>query len=196
MGTRVSSRHRFWFRLTRALGLLVLASGPAGCLVSDPPQYEEPGITPPFLDLVAATPLPGRIIAREFQNGDAVPFDVPFRSEDNGESLRFAMYRNFSFAAGLSPDQIIIHPRTLPPGTFDETDRAIRFDAEIKASAGCHQLTLLVAHTSSWDETIVRPHPLRSIGDTAMATWWLNYYLPGQDPSQLVDCPTLSGIEP
>jgi hypothetical protein len=193
----VISPHWLWLPVTRALGLLVLASCPAGCLVSDPPEYEEPGLTPPFLDLVAATPLPGRIIAREFGTEAVVRFDVPFRSEDNGEEVYFGLYRNFTFAAGLSQEQRLVNSRSVPPGTFDETDRAIRFDWTVELrQLGCHQLTLLVSHESTWDKNEGRPHPLLSVGDTAMATWWFNYYAPGQDPSLLQRCPTLSGIEP
>ena len=187
----MTSKYCLRLRVTSALRLLFAALSSTGCLVSDPPKYEEPGVTPPFLDLIQATPMPGRVIARERGTNATIKFDVPLRSEDNSENLWFALYRNFSIVPNNRP---VFGPNKLPPGTFDETDRAIRFDWEIDETvgAGCHQLTLLVSHESTWDFDLHRPHPLRGIGDSAMATWWLNHHAAGQDPNLLLNCPTLS----
>jgi hypothetical protein len=189
----VISKHRLWLRVTPALRLLVAALGSAGCLVSDPPVYEQPGMTPPFLDLVAATPMPGRVIVREAGTDPVIKFDIPVRSEDNGEELWFALYRDFSIIPN-NRNRPVFGSSRIPPGTFDETDRAIRFDWTLDSSVTqkCHQLTLLVSHESTWVLEDARPDPLRGIGDTAMATWWLNHIAAGQDPNTLVDCPTLS----
>jgi hypothetical protein len=190
----VSPKHRSWLNLLPALRLLFAALSCAGCLVSDPPEYEEPGITPPFLDLVLAEPMPGRIIVRDLTMNEPIRFDVPVRSEDNGDNLWFALYRNFSFNPNNRP---VIGPNKLPPGTFDEIDRAIRFEWSIDGSVSkaCHQLTLMVSHESTWSFELGRPDPLRGIHDTAMATWWLNHIDTGQDPNLLVDCPTLSSSQ-
>lgn len=187
--------HRLRLRTAQILPLLGAALGSAGCLVSDPPKYEEPGLTPPFLDLVGTDPLPGRIIQREQGTNPVISFKVPVRSEDNGENLWFSLYRNFSFSPNSLP---VVANRRLPPGTFDETDRSISFDWTIDSSVylGCHQLTLLVSHESTWNLNLARPDPLASIGDSAMAVWWLNYYESGQDPAVLNGCPTLSSVEP
>jgi hypothetical protein len=188
----VSSKHWSWLRVAApALRLLFATLSTAGCLVSDPPEYEEPGVTPPFLDLVQAVPMPGRIIVGNFGMNESIRFDVPVRSEDNGDNLWFALYRNFSITANSRP---ITVPNKVPPGTFDETDRAIRFEWTIDSSVGkdCHQLTLLVSHESTWNFDLGRPDPLRGINDSAMATWWLNHVPSGQDPNLLVNCPTLS----
>lgn len=158
-------------------------------------MYEEPKRTPPFLDLVAATPSPSQLIIR-YRNGNSlIRFDVPFRSEDNEEDLFYALYVDYGFR-----DRRIAEQGRLPPGTFDDTDRAIRFDwdpAPTLTEPGCYQLTLLLAHTSSWgDFRAQQPDPLASIGDIAMATWWLGLDPSPAAPETLVGCPNTSEIQP
>jgi hypothetical protein len=165
-----------------------------GCLVSEPPEYEEPSLTPPFLDMISATPLPGRIIVRHRnQNELLIKFDVPFRSEDAGEPIWFALHRNYTFGTSTP----VVASQKLPAGTFDETDRSIRFDWNINSNleAGCHQLTLLVSHDSTWVLAESRPDLIRGIGDSAMATWWLNFDPPEGGANSLENCPTLSEVQ-
>jgi hypothetical protein len=182
-----------WSRLSRGVGCAGVALACAGCLVSDPPEYEEPSLTPPFLDMVQATPLASRIIVRD-RADPLIKFDVPFRSEDAGQPIWFALHRNYPFDPSNS---LLVGSISLPPGTFDETDRSIRFDWTISSlEAGCYQLTLLVSHESTWDFFERRPHLTRGIGDTAMATWWLNFEPPNNNPGTLENCPTLSEVEP
>jgi hypothetical protein len=188
----MTPEHRPRRRLT--LRSLCLLSGlSTGCLVADPPQYEEPATTPVFLDVAAAVPIAGRVIVRI--DGDlTIDFDVPFRSEDNGDRVAFGLLQDFGFPGRT--DEVFCRG-FVPPGTFDETDRAIRFTAVPKmAKHGCNQLTLLVSHEKNFDlETGCRPDLIRGVGDTAMATWWLNVVAPGEDQSTLVNCPSPSEIE-
>ena len=61
---------------------------------------------------------------------------------------------------------------------------------------GCYQLTLLVSHKDNWDSLRCRPDLIRGVGDTSMITWWLNVVRPGQNPNDLVNCPSPSEIQP
>jgi hypothetical protein len=182
-------RPRRW--LTRR-SLCLLSGLSTGCLVADPPQYEEPATTPVFLDVAAAVPIVGRIIVRE--PSPRIEFDVPFRSEDNGDRVAFSLLQDFGFPGRT--DEVFCRG-FVPPGTFDETDRAIRFTALPKrAKPGCNQLTLLVTHEKNLDTGECRPDLIRGVGDTAMVTWWLNVVAAGEDESTLVNCPSPSEIQP
>jgi hypothetical protein len=170
-----------------------LASACNACLVADPPQYDEPQRTPPFLDLVAAIPSPNRVIVRHRNINPLINFDVPVRSEDNGDPLVYALHRNYTFETA----SIALAWNEFPPGAFDEAGRSIQFPWTIKEEVGdgCHQLTLLVAHRSNWNLNQYRPDAIRGIGDTAMATWWLNVDPRADDPNSLFDCPNASEIQ-
>jgi len=184
--------HRSRRRL--ALKRLVLSALPvfaSGCLVADPPQYEGPATTPVFLDLAASTPVVGRVIVRNFPA--TIDFDVPIRSEDNGDQVTFALYQDFGFP---QRQRAIFCSRRLAPGTFDESDRSLRFSETLRmAPVGCFQLTLLVAHADNWDFENCRPDLVRGIGDTSIATWWLNVIESGQEPTDLNHCPSPSEIQ-
>jgi hypothetical protein len=177
----------------RAARGVCLAAACNACLVADPPQYDEPERTPPFLDLVAATPSPNRLIVRERSVSTLIQFNVPVRSEDNGEELYYALHRNYSFETNGN----VLRIGYAPPGAFDDLDRSIQFDWEIKQNIepGCHQLTLLVAHVSNWQIEESRPDAIKGVGDTAMATWWLNLDPRPEAPDTLLDCPNASEIQ-
>jgi hypothetical protein len=170
-----------------------LASACNACLVADPPQYDEPQRTPPFLDLVAAIPSPNRLIVRERRVNSLIRFDVPVRSEDNGELLFYALHRNYSFETNSND----LERGRIPAGAFDDLGRSINFEWTIEQNIepGCHQLTLLVAHASNWQVEESRPDPINGIGDTAMATWWLNLDPQPDAPDSLLDCPNASEIQ-
>jgi len=169
-----------------------LAAACNACLVADPPQYDEPERTPPFLDLVAATPSPNRVIVRNRNVSSLVNFDVPVRSEDNGDPLSFALHLDYSFETSSA----LLYNES-PAGAFEDEGRSIQFPWTIKGDVedGCHQLTLLVAHKSNWDLTQSRPHVINGQGDTAMATWWLNLNPLADAPDSLIDCPNSSEIQ-
>src|SRR4029434_5135890 len=75
-----------------SLGIILLMSV-QGCIVADPPVFEEPERTPPFLDLAAADPPIFEIL----QQGpaDQVRINVPFRSEDAGDRLQAVLFLNY-----------------------------------------------------------------------------------------------------
>ena len=79
----------------------------------------------------------------------------------------------------------------LPPSTFDDVQRVIGFRWWVdRVTDGCHQLTLLVAHESSWDGELDRPRSDVGAGDIAMAVWWVNVNAPPGDQTTLRNCPT------
>jgi hypothetical protein len=185
-------RPRHWLAL-QSLCSSVLSIVATGCLVADPPQYEEPATTPVFLDVAAATPPVNRVIV-----STALPvtieFDVPIRSEDNGDRVAFGLQQDFGFPARTKD---VFCRASLPAGTFDQTDRAVRFTALVSNDKnGCYQLTLLVSHQDNWDDLRCRPDLIKGVGDTSMITWWLNVIPPGQNPNDLVNCPSPSEIQP
>ena len=177
----------------RVVGNVSTTATCSACLVADPPQYEEPERTPPFLDLVAATPALNQVIVRDLNVSSTIQFDIPLRSEDNGDPIFYALHGDYKFddnAAHLSQGEV-------SPSTFDDTSRSVSFSWTFNGfdRDGCHLLTLLVAHRSSWDYAKSRPKPIEGIGDTAMATWWFNQNPEPDAPNSLQDCPTASEIE-
>lgn len=183
-------RARHWL----AFQSLCLSALSTGCLVADPPQYEEPATTPVFLDVAAATPLVGRVIVRS-ELPVTIEFDVPIRSEDNGDDVAFGLIQDFGFPERTK--EVFCNRAVVPAGTFDETDRAIRFSAVAPdALSGCYQLTLLASHVRNWDRLGCRPDLIKGVGDTSMITWWLNVARQGQNPNDLVNCPSPSEIQP
>ncbi|HLV66093.1 MAG TPA: hypothetical protein VKY73_09780 [Polyangiaceae bacterium] len=171
-----------------------------GCLVADPPEYREPPRTPPILDLVAAKPLISEIIVRDTRTGlDAdrvIEFVVPLRSEDNDEYVWWAFHIDYGFAP---PSETLIGvPQRITPSTFDDVSRSINYKWDIPSvayRAGCHTITLVVSHDSTWNLVEARPHVIEGQHDTAMATWWLNLNPPPDARDTLLDCPTHSEVE-
>jgi hypothetical protein len=162
------------------------------CLVADPPQYEEPGRTPPFLDLAAAKPFPGEIILVDTTDNldgtDFVNISIPVRSEDRGDRLFAALHVDYTFPSIVRPQH-----NELPPSTFEDLTRSITFRWDVpRALKGCHQLTVLVSHASTFSFTESRPKDPK---DTAMATWWVNIDPDPTDPYTLSRCPNGGEVE-
>ncbi|MDQ2645982.1 MAG: hypothetical protein M3020_19360 [Myxococcota bacterium] len=191
MRPELRARHRL---ALPSLCLSALSALASGCLVADPPQYEEPATTPVFLDVAAAIPIVGRVIV-ETDLPVTIDFDIPIRSEDNGDEVAFGLLQDFGFPERTK--EVFCYRATVAPGTFDETDRAVRFRAQAsEATEGCYQLTLLVSHENNWDGLRCRPDLIKGVGDTSMITWWLNVVPPGRNPNDLLNCPSPSEIQP
>jgi hypothetical protein len=181
-------------RKSLLLGLSMLAS--TGCIVADPPQYEEPKRTPPILDLNHAEPSPFWVIIIDRNDNlepDALNVTVPFRSDDQGEEVWFALHVDFK------GDDIPLWNLPSSPSTIDDTTRVISksqpVDAHINIDAGCHQLTLIGAHASSWDFSLYQPKADAPKDDIAIATWWLNMDPKPADPYTLSNCPNQSEVD-
>lgn len=165
----------------------------SGCIVADPPQYEEPRRTPPILDLVSAQPLLRNVILIDrTDNDDAndkVELKVPVRSDDQGDFLKAALWVDFSFDSAFFTDS----HTTVPPSTLDDQTRSITLSWRVKElprKPGCHPLTVLVSHEINWDDANFMPDPIKAQNDMAVATWWMNLDPKPGDEFTLRDCPS------
>ena len=174
----------------------------AGCIVAEPVPYEPPPQSPPVLDLWQALPWVGSVIPVD-RVGDpnpdepqAIDFNIPVRSEDRDEGLRYALHIDFQLPATTRPPI----DNGFPPSTFDDESRIIKFRWSVDGvSDGCHQLTLVVAHERHWDDDNDRWRSVEGGGDFAMATWGINVNPPPGERYTLRDCPTVGqdvSVEP
>jgi len=178
-------------RKSLLLGFAMLSL--TGCLVADPPQYEEPRRTPPILDLNHAEPSPYWIVIVEKKQGDDLTIKVPVRSDDQGERLLFAVHVDYK------GKNTTLSSSSLPPSTLDAGPRNISrgVDLDERVTLGCHQLSLLVAHDSPWELGTGQPLPDAPPEDLAIATWWLNVVDPKvvSDLYTLPNCPSQSEVQ-
>jgi hypothetical protein len=176
-----------------ALALLVFT----GCIVADPPQYEEPKRTPPILGLSRAEPSPFWlvIIDREsnVQGNDQLLVTVPVRSDDQGERIWYSLYVDYKAQRPI----LLAGNQFEPPSTMDDENRFLEAKLSIGAQvpAGCHQLTLVAAHESSWESTTYQPSLDAPKEDIAIATWWMNVDPENSDPYTLPSCPNQSEVD-
>jgi hypothetical protein len=164
-----------------------------GCLIADPPQYEEPRRTPPFLDLDHAEPSPYWPVIVEKKPSVDLQLKVLVRSDDQGEQLWFGLHVDYK-----ANSHIFLKSLPIAPSTLDQPPRVISVGVDIdeRFSPGCHQLTLLVAHHSSWDLDRGQPYPEAPDDDLAIATWWMNVDPNvADDPFSLLNCPNQSEVQ-
>jgi hypothetical protein len=167
----------------------------SGCLVPEPEPFREPERTPPFLEHAEAVP-PVEVFVELKTDDPVTQFTIPVRSEDLGEELTALVYLDFGLAS-----ERFVYNLSEAPSTFDDPGRSIDFPYSPRAGdclkpsgeeAGCcRQLTLLVMHDASVDPTAVpqRPDQTKSIGDLAIAVWWLAIDAPEGDPTSIGACP-------
>ncbi|MFZ5896772.1 MAG: hypothetical protein ACOY0T_37290 [Myxococcota bacterium] len=165
----------------------------SGCIVADPPQYRDPERTPPILNLAHATPPMNSVIVIDRTDtlivNDKVMVEVPMRSDDLGEQLYAVLHLDYTFDSSE-----VLDVQRVPAGTLSDPERTIRVQRDLITDPGCHTLTLLVAHESSFDNAFLLLPEAQN--DTAVATWWMNIIeVPGQDPYTLVDCPNLTEVQ-
>jgi hypothetical protein len=155
----------------------------SGCLVDDPPPYPEPKQTPPRLDTATATPALKQIIVAK--RGDPLSFKVFSSSEDAGDGLNAFLLLDYQ--GGTSID--LLGYGSLLPSTIDDTSRFFEFPWEVRSSisAGCHQVTLRVAHTRNMPDSRT---PVVNLADLAEANWWLQVEPDPDKAETLVNCPT------
>lgn len=179
--------------LSRLVLMATLGSAAGGCIVADPPQYEEPARTPPILDLANAQPFLFDVILFDRndnqQANDEIHFHVPVRSDDQGDELIAALWVDYGYAGQFFTDVW----RFIPDSTFDDLSRSIDMDYRVAdrppARSGCHQLTIFVAHESNFNQEIFLPDFAKAAGDIAFATWWMNLDPDPADPYTLEQCP-------
>lgn len=167
-------------RLSLALASLSMLSG---CIVEDPPPYQEPTQTRPQLDLRAARPPQNRFIV--VGQGDPIEFRVPFTSEDVGTPLLAFLYLDGGSVGSVE----------VPPGTLDEIREIVLTYGPGpplepgSVALGCHRFTLRVSHKDNFSLQVTG-QPL----DPSRATeayWWVNVIdlAAGDDGRTLRNCP-------
>lgn len=176
------------------LGVVALLAT-TGCIVAPPPEYDEPRRTPPILDLYSAKPFVGSVISVDRTDGiapDRVFFKIPFRSDDQGEWLLWQLYVDRTFA-----NEDPAEKADVPPSTLDDTNRYVdaKWDADSTYSKGCHNISIVLAHHSSWNRNGLQVPELLDASDAAVGTWWVNLDPGPGDPNTLVHCPSRSEIE-
>jgi hypothetical protein len=172
----------------------------SGCIVAEPAPYEPPSRTPPVLDLWRAIPLVGSTIPvdlagdPEADDPTLLEFSVPVRSEDHNEWLHYILYIDYKLPGATKAG---VDDR-FPPSTFDDETRVINFPWRVeRISRGCHQLSLVVVHDSSWHDRRDEPDSILSVGDIGLATWWINVDPPPGEKYTLRNCPSIGQeVEP
>lgn len=182
--------------LARLSLVCLLSTGVSGCIVADPPEYEDPGRTPPFLNLALATPriLDVQVINHSdtISTNDDFEVNVPVRSDDQGEELWAFLHLDYSYLnSPVRPGR-----KNISASTLSDVSRRIDVLLDLPSTvSGCHQATLIVAHAKSFDFVTETPKPTAK-DDVAIATWWLNIITdPNADPYDLTDCPNRNEIQ-
>ncbi len=170
--------------------LLALASMTliSSCIVADPPTYTDPTQTRPELRAYLAKPPIYQVVSIQLPQVGIPSFTVPVRSEDNGERLLANFFLDFE-STRVSP----LGGQIIAPGTLnDPTDRSISFawTTVNGASAGCHTITMVVAHESSFTTNPQTPDMDAAAKDAAIITWWVNVLASPTAPTSVVDCPS------
>jgi hypothetical protein len=168
-----------------------------GCIVADPPEYRAPGQTRPELNVYSAVPTAIQALTVYSNPPVATNISVPFRSEDAGEQLRALFFLDYQVpkAGETQPGQDRLVGQTIPPSTYDNTDRAISHLWLPDTTPGCHFLTLIVAHRSSFlDSNEDRLDPRKADEDAAMVTWTVN--VDPADGRTLINCPSTGTTGP
>jgi hypothetical protein len=163
----------------------------SSCVVADPPEYQEPVQTRPVLDVLKADPTTLRPLVVNLN--DQVPISVPVRSEDAGELLSAHFYIDYD---AVTPN-IVLNSQNIAASTYADDGRVISFKWTVNlSSSGCHSLSLIVAHISSFrgDDTDVLI-PEKAATDATIVTWWLNVNpATGTPTSTLVNCPNVGTV--
>ncbi len=119
-----------------------------------------------------------------------VKFNVPVQSEDAGEALRALFFLDYG-----TPAQLKLVGKTIPASTFDNMGRTATLDwVPINVTTGCHFVTLVVAHSSSF-QSIDDDHlePSKADDDASLVTWTVNMNPPTDGENTLPNCPSSVG---
>jgi hypothetical protein len=175
----------------RSLGLLSIMSFAGSCIVADPPEYRAPGQTRPVLNMYSAVPTQTQalVIDASLAVRPSIDFSVQVRSEDAGEDLRGVFFIDYQM-----PGEDALRLMRLDPSTYDNVGRYFKFPWPPGKVRGCHFLTLVVAHTSTFqvnDQWHLDPR--FADNDAALATWTVNVLNSPADETTLSSCPAREG---
>ena len=189
---RIWAVSRLAWRSLMAVSSMVLTQS---CIVADPPEYKDPVRTRPFLDVYKAVPLTQNVLVVYTKDpllmSGTIVISVPVRSEDAGEDLNGHFFIDYGVPPPQEKKLVTV---LIPASTYDVTSRSAHWDWQPKAnppSDGCHVLTLVVAHKSSF-KSGDQDHldPAMASEDAAIVSWWVNVNpLPGMAQT-LSNCPT------
>ena len=172
---------------SKALWAAALVSAAQGCLVADPPEFEDPQQTRPFVHLTKTFPFPGDILIleRRTDGGASVTLTLHVQSEDLGEPLTVAVHLD-----GGQPGGPPFRESDFAPATFDQPRDLVLENLNLSNQAdGCHRLTAIVAHASRFNRTpadgFVRPGE----EDWSESVRWTVNIVGGADvPVSINDC--------
>ncbi len=173
-----------------ALATTVVALSATGCLVSEPPEYQDETRTAPMLQRTLAVPAPTEILPISLD--DAVTFTVPFRSEDAGVTPIAVLWLDYTIRGrearlGVDPFQ--------PASDFHDTSRnfSITLGFTDDNLLGCHQISLVATHRDNLDTGTWLPV---SLEDTDVITWWAEIIDPENPESSTLDsCPSNTDLD-
>ena len=158
------------------------------CVVADPPEYRAPEQTRPLLDVYGAVPTATRVLVVTKEPGSIahVNFNVRVQSEDAGEGLKAIYFLDYGTA-----QQSKLLGQTIPASTYNDTGRAATLSWPVNASNGCHFVTLVVAHSSSFQSSNDdRLEPTKADEDASLLVWTVNVNPSSLAPNTLANCPT------
>lgn len=156
--------------------LLATLSTPSltGCIIAEAPDYGEPRRTTPVIDWKSVTPNPVyRLTVRP--EDPPVPFTMTVRSEDAGQSLYAVPVLNWH----IKDREEILRPFEVPARAADQP-KNVRVELDLAAllPQGCHTITILVMHTSSFKAMTGLPIDGVADDDVASITWWADALTP------------------
>jgi hypothetical protein len=172
----------------QSLALVSLMPLLQSCIVADPPAYRAPVRTQPLLDSYKSVPLPQQLLVVYTTDQVGVSISVPVRSEDAGEDLQARFFLDYGVPSLERP----LRGQRIPASTYDDTSRSASYDKWLpRTTSGCHLLTLVVAHVSSYQLTDQDHLNRNTAGDDAATLTWLVNVNPAPDQvNTLVNCPT------
>ena len=182
------ARRSHYLRTMTSLATTVVALSATGCLVSDPPEYQEPERTAPMLQRSLAIPAPTEILPISL--GDTVTFTVPFRSEDAGVTPIAVLVLDYTIRG--REDALSSDPNQ-PPSDFNDTTRSFSITHTFDGvDLGCHQISLVATHFGNLDTNFL---PV-SLEDTDVVTWWAEITDPADPESSTLDsCPSNTDLD-
>jgi len=164
------------------------------CIVADPPEYKTPGRTRPVLNAFKAVPETTKVLV-VYTGKVATSFSVPVRSEDAGEDLRALFYLDYEVQPGdMNRGESPLNSQKITASTYANTSREATYPwlpTKQSVSAGCHFVTLIVAHRSSFqssDENHLDAS--KAVEDAALLTWTVNVDPPSDGVNTLLNCPS------
>jgi hypothetical protein len=172
--------------LVAALLSLASLSG-TGCIVAEPPDYGPAQRSPIFMYNPFPNPYSLQVLKQASTGTPPVSTTVRFgatvRSEDAGEQIVALCYFDYNHAGSS-----YIFPKVLPPLTLED-ERQIAFDITPSRDlgVGCHTITIIVMHYSSWNQDAAKFDGPPD--DLAQETWFVSVD-DGPDGSiKVQDCP-------